>query len=226
MSKYCVRNDYKMIKNKNNTTKLHVVLCAPKKTGKTTLIRRIIQEAEAPAIGSPMPVYGFLTRRSADSGGIHRIYMFPAGLGQTDDIPADARYLGSTCGRVRDVCSETFESYGTALIRSARPGGLLIMDEIGHMEKDAPLFLRTIFEALDGDIPILASVRYTASGSEFSDPANQAGSIDYLDRIKHHPRVRLYMLTGENREGVYTEVRNHFFGGIADRKEERDHEPV
>ena len=182
----------KMIKNKNNTTKLHVVLCAPKKTGKTTLIRRIIQEAEAPAIGSPMPVYGFLTRRSADSGGIHRIYMFPAGLGQTDDIPADARYLGSTCGRVRDVCTETFETYGTALIRSARPG----------------------------------AVRYTASGSEFSDPANQAGSIDYLDRIKHHPRVRLYMLTGENREGVYTEVRNHFFGGIADRKEERDHEPV
>lgn len=214
LPKYCVRHDYKMMKSETNTTKLHVVLCAPKKTGKTTLIQRIIQEAGAPAIGSPMPVYGFLTKRFAGSGGIHRIYMLPAGRDQTDDIPADARYLGSTCSHVRDVCTETFETYGTSLIRSARPDGLLIMDEIGHMEKDAPLFLRAILEALDGDIPILASVRYTAA------------SVDYLERIKHHPRVRLYMLTEKNREGVYTEVRNHFFGGIDDRKEERDHEPI
>ena len=84
------------------------------------------------------------------------------------------------------------------------------MDEIGHMEKDARLFLQAIFDALDGDIPVLASVRYTA------DP------IDYLERIKHHPQVRLYMLTGENRDAVYAKIRNTIFG---DRKEEKDYEP-
>ena len=181
--------------------KPHIVLCAPKKTGKTTLIERIIQETMAPAAGPPIPVYGFLTKRLAGSDGMNRIHMFPAGQVQTETVTPDARYLGSTCGRVRDVCTETFDTYGTALIRSARPGGLLIMDEIGHMEKDAHLFLQTVFEALDGDIPILASVRYTA------DP------VDYLERIKHHPRVRLYMLTEENRDAVYEEVRNHIFQG-------------
>ena len=110
-----------------------------------------------------------------------------------------------------DVSTETFDIYGTALIRSARPEGLIIMDEIGHLEKDARLFLQAVFDALNGDIPVLASVRYTA------DP------IDYLERIKHHPQVRLYMLTEENRDAVYAEIRNTIFG---DRKEERDHEPL
>lgn len=202
------------MKRETNTPKPHIVLCAPKKTGKTTLIERIMQETKAPTDEPPIPVYGFQTKRFACADGIKRIYMFPAGLSQNDEGSPDARYLGSTCGRVRDVCTATFETYGTALIRSARPGGLIIMDEIGHMEKDASLFLRAVFEALDGDIPVLASVRYTAT------------PIDYLDRIKHHPRVRLYMLTEENRDDAYAEIRDHIFGGSAGRKEERDHETL
>ena len=199
------------MKSENVTPKLHIILCAPKQTGKTTLIERIMQEAMEPEAGPPIPIYGFQTNRAAGSDGINRIYMFPAGLSQNNKGHPDARYLGSTCGHVRDVCTETFETYGTALIRSARPDGLLIMDEIGHLEKDARLFLQAVFDALDGDIPVLASVRYTA------DP------IDYLERVKHHPQVRLYMLTEENRDAVYAEIRNTIFG---DRKEERDHEPL
>ena len=197
------------MKCENNTPKPHIVLCAPKKTGKTTLIGRIMQETKA---GAPsIPIYGFQTKRFAGSDGVNRIYMFPAGHVQTNSLPSDTCYLGSTCGRVRDVCTATFETYGTALIRSARPGGLIIMDEIGHMEKDARLFLQAIFDALDGDIPVLASVRYTD------------GSIDYLERIKNHPRVQLYMLTDENRDAVYAKIRNAIF---SDRKEGRDHEPL
>ena len=209
------------MKRETNTPKPHIVLCAPKKTGKTTLIERIMQEtkAEAPSI----PVYGFQTKRIAGSDGVNRIYMFPAGHVQTNSLPSDTCYLGSTCGRVRDVCTATFETYGTALIRSARPGGLIIMDEIGHMEKDARLFLQAIFDALDGDIPILASVRYTTADQAFSDSTAQSGSADYLERIKHHPRVRLYMLSEENRDAVYGEIRNAIF---SDRKEGRDHEPL
>ena len=199
------------MKRGTNTPKPHIVLCAPKKTGKTTLIEWIMKEAMTPAAEPPIPVYGFQTKRIAGSDGVNRIYMFPAGLTQNDEGSPDARYLGSTCGRVRDICTETFETYGTALIRSARPGGLLIMDEIGHMEKDARLFLQAIFDALDGDIPVLASVRYTD------------GSIDYLERIKNHPWVQLYMLTEENRDAVYAEIRNAIF---SDRKEGRDHEPL
>ena len=211
--KICVRMINEM-KREANTPKPHIVLCAPKQTGKTTLIERIMQEAMAPAAAPPIPLYGFQTKRAAGSDGVNRIYMFPAGQRQNDKGSPDARYLGSTCGRVMDVSTETFEIYGTALIRSARPEGLIIMDEIGHLEKDARLFLQAVFDALNGDIPVLASVRYTA------DP------IDYLERIKHHPRVRLYMLTEENREAVYSEVRNTIFGNSADRKEERDHEPL
>ena len=207
------------MKRETNTPKPHIVLCAPKKTGKTTLIERIMQETKAPTDEPPIPVYGFQTKRIACSDGVNRIYMFPAGHVQTDSLPSDTCYLGSTCGRVRDVCTATFETYGTALIRSARPGGLIIMDEIGHMEKDARLFLQAIFDALDGDIPILASVRYTTADQAFSDSTAQSGSADYLERIKHHPRVRLYMLSEENRDAVYDEIRDTIFGSIFDRKE-------
>ena len=185
--------------NETNVPKPHTVLCAPKKTGKTTLIERILQEAKSPASESPMPVYGFQTKRFAGPDGINRIYMFPAGRVQTDSATRKAHYIGSTRDGVRDICTETFDIFGTSLIESARPGGLLIMDEIGHMEKDASRFLQAILEALDGDISVLASVRYTA------------GSIDYLEHIKHHPRVQLYMLTEENRDSVYEQVRHHIF---------------
>ena len=201
------------MKSETNIPKPHIVLCAPKRTGKTTLIERILQEAGAPAAGAPTPVYGFQTKRFADSDGIGRIYMFPADRGLTGDNPPEARYIGSTQGRVIDVCTETFDTYGTALIRSAQPGGLLIMDEIGHMEKNASRFLRAVFEALDDDVPILASVRYTTT------------PIDYLERIKHHPRVRLYTLTEENRDDAYAEIRDNIFGG-AGRKEEVDDETL
>ena len=198
-SNYCLQKKYRIVKSETTIPKLHIVLCAPKKTGKTTLIERILQEAKSPAIGSPMPVYGFQTKRFSGSDGINRIYIFPADREQPDIAAREAHYIGSTQGRVIDVCTETFDTYGTALIRSAQPGGLLIMDEIGHMEKDAHRFLQTIFEALDGGIPVLASVRYTAA------------PIDYLERIKHHPRVQLYMLTEENRYSVYEQVRHHIF---------------
>ena len=198
-SNYCLQKKYRIVKSETTIPKLHIVLCAPKKTGKTTLIKRIIQEAAVPAIGSPMPVYGFQTKRFAGSDGINRIYMFPADREQPEIVTREAHYIGSTQGRVIDFCTETFDTYGTSLIRSAQPGGLLIMDEIGHLEKDANRFLQAILEALDGDIPVLASVRYTA------------GSIDYLEHIKHHPRVQLYMLTEENRDSVYEQVRHHIF---------------
>ena len=211
------------MKSETHIQKPHIVLCAPKKTGKTTLIERIMQEAMARPEAPPIPVYGFQTKRITGSDGVNRIYMFPAGYVRIDSLPPDTCYLGSTCGRVRDVCTATFETYGTALIRSARPGGLIIMDEIGHMEKDARLFLQAIFDALDGDIPVLASVRYTTADQAFSDSTAQSGSADYLERIKHHPRVRLYMLSEENRDAVYGEIRNAIF---SDRKEGRDHEPL
>ena len=71
------------MKCETNTLKPHIVLCAPKKTGKTTLIERIMQETKA---GAPsIPVYGFQTKRFACADGIKRIYMFPAGLSQNDE---------------------------------------------------------------------------------------------------------------------------------------------
>ena len=215
------------MKSKTDPAKPHIVLCAPRQTGKTTLIERIIREARESAAGSPIPIYGFQTKKFAGSDGTSRIYMFPAGGDLPGSIPAEARYIGSTCGRVKDVCPETFDTYGTALIRSARPGGLLIMDEIGHMEKNSPLFLRAVFEALDGDIPVLAVARYTEGDAAPAGQPPKAGdqtvSGDYLERIRRHPRVRLYMLTEDNRDAVYDEVRDILFTG---RKEAKDHEPL
>ncbi|HAB94870.1 MAG TPA: hypothetical protein DCF49_09000 [Lachnospiraceae bacterium] len=214
---------------KNTDAKPHIVLCAPRQTGKTTLVEKILREAGCPSFGAPVPVYGFQTRRLVRSDGTAEIYMFPAGSAPDSapegSVPPDARYLGSTFGRVKDVCPEAFDSYGTSLIRSARPGGLLIMDEIGHMEKNSPQFLEAVFEALDGDIPVLACVRYTeadaVSAGQIAGQAGQAAvaatigrnprSLDYLERIKHHPRVRLFMMTGENRDDIYANVRSAIF---------------
>lgn len=162
----------------------HILVCGEIGAGKSTLIARLLSR-------STRPVYGFVTKRlAAGEDGFHPIYIHPAA--------AETRVCGETnlvgtCDRGNHRANPgVFDTLGVKYLRAA-PGGLIVMDELGFMEAKAEAFVRSVFTALDGDIPVLAAVK-----ARFDVP--------FLNDVRAHPRGRLCMLTRENRDELFEEL--------------------
>lgn len=73
----------------------------------------------------------------------------------------------------------------------ARSDGIIVMDELDFMESGSPAFCQAVMERLDGNIPVLATVK--------------AGGVDveFLGRVRSHPKAELYMLCPERLDELY-----------------------
>ena len=82
-----------------------------------------------------------------------------------------------------------FETAGLAALAGAEDCDLLLMDEIGRMERRAEGYSARILTLLDGGVPILGVVQKKAD-----TPLAQA--------IRSHPCVRLIEVSEENRSAL------------------------
>ena len=166
--------------------KKHILICGRRQVGKTTMVTRLMQELT-------VPVYGFQTARAAtDPDGTHHICMYPAG--RADGHMSAENHIGECNMHVRSVQPRVFDELGVSLLRAARPGGVIVMDELGFMEAGSEIFCGEVLKTLDGDIPVLATVKDTDLGASF------------LDRVRQHPDAELYMLTRENYDEVLSVI--------------------
>lgn len=171
----------------------HILICGKRQVGKTTLVNRVIEAIDR-------PVYGFRTKVSApDENGVRQVYMYPAGKHIASDDPeymTAENHIGDTCRKVLSVNTEVFDRMGVSLIRSANKDGILVMDELGFMEENAKDFCDAVLEALDSDIPILATVKDTDKNCRF------------LEAVRNHPLAEVLMIDEENRDEVFRCVRD------------------
>jgi nucleoside-triphosphatase len=101
-----------------------------------------------------------------------------------------------------------FETVGVGAIETAlepgpRPGrggpppvGLIVMDELGFLEKNAPRFQAAVFRALAGPLPVIGVLKDTDAPSGPSGPANA-----FLEKVRASG-VLLLRVTEKNREEV------------------------
>jgi len=161
--------------------KRHILIAGERGAGKSTLIKSLQK-----ALGRP--VYGFRTvREKADAEGVHPIYIHRASDCREDYASGPENRIGICDGSRHDANSAVFDTLGAAYIAEAQPGGVIIMDELGFMEKDAEIFKKAVFSALDGDIPVIAAVK-----------ARQ--DIGFLKEVRAHPKAEVYTLTPQNRD--------------------------
>ncbi len=162
---------------------MHVFLTGERQIGKSWAVRRT---AEALSL----PCKGFLTRFLAGEKGGSALYMVPP---DQPDL-ADESHLVAVRedGKMRPLPGR-FDSLGVQLLREAgeHKEALILMDELGHLEKDARLFRREILERLNGNIPVLGVLRQGQPWHGF---------------IIDHPRVRVLTVTQENRNGIEHEI--------------------
>lgn len=128
-----------------------ILICGPRGVGKSTLIRRLTALY-------PGPVSGFVTKREtvADGEGLFPIYIHPAACPEARRQYGPENLIGR-CDRRRSVrCTPVFDDWGPRLLEGP---GLLLMDELGFLERDARRFQEAVLAALQGDQPVLAAVK-------------------------------------------------------------------
>ena len=162
---------------------MHVFLTGNRQTGKSRAVRRA-----AEMLGRPCK--GFLTCFLTRERGSSSLYMVPP---EEKDLRDEEHVVAVLEGGKMRPLTERFDTLGAQLLREARshPEALILMDECGHLEKNAMIFRQEILACLDGDIPVLGVLRRDQPWHDF---------------IKNHPKVRVLTLTEENREGIAEEI--------------------
>ena len=159
---------------------MHVFLTGPVQIGKSTLLRASLDALQPQKLG------GFRTVSvQPQADGSRPVYLHPAC--SPDELHESANRVGIRRPGLGIVSfPAAFETAGLAALAGAEDCDLLLMDEIGRMERRADTYSARILTLLDGGVPILGVVQKKAD-----TPLAQA--------IRSHPRVRLIEVSEENR---------------------------
>ncbi len=164
---------------------MHCLIVASPGVGKSTLIRRVLEELDR-------PVFGYVTRKERhewDETLGHPIYIYPAGQ---PERRSGENLVGHCKDRRPTIYAEVFCRFAPHLWEPVPSDGVIILDEIGFMESASPAFCDGILHLLDGDIPVIAAVKDK--------------DTEFLRRIRNHPKAKCFPLTESNREQTYHAV--------------------
>ncbi len=162
----------------------HILIVGNNETDRAGIIDRLL--AQIPGV----LLYGYRSvLEPAESDGRGPIYIYPV---KGERLRGEDNLLGWCKEHQAQAYPDAFER-NAYLIEDARPDGLLVMDEIGPMESKSPRFCAAVLAALDGDVPVLASVR--------------DNDKPFLESVRNHPNAQRFFLTQDNAEEIFAAVR-------------------
>lgn len=162
----------------------HVFLTGEIGCGKSTALRSALDLLKG------LNVQGLQTYYNEPRGSeIKRLYL--RAFGDAAQGTFLAELPGGDLSRIVPVFNET----GCALLEQARESAeLIVIDEIGRLERDALAYHEALRLCIEGDVPMLCAIRKLKA--------------PWADWIRNHPRVRLIEVTRENRDNIPHEILN------------------
>lgn len=162
--------------NDDSNQRKHLFLTGPKQIGKSTVLRRLLQDREA-------KIGGFRTVRIAleDGASIHMVA--PSENAYTDENRIFSRRKG-----VLHIDPADFDRIGCGLLAASHDCDLILMDELGPNEANSEKFRQAVLRVLDGDVPVYGVLQVAAS--------------DFLDAVASRPDVQVITISQENRDNM------------------------
>lgn len=164
---------------------MHALIVGPRGVGKSTLIRRVLENVD-------MPVFGFESKkeiRLEDPEKGSPVYIYEAGKPHVQS----AENLVGYCKKHRMApLPSGFDRFAPKLTGPVPAGHLVLMDEIGFLEATSEPFCAAVLGLLDGDTPVIAAVKDK--------------DIPFLEAVRSHPNCRCFFITEENRDELFAEV--------------------
>lgn len=157
----------------------NLFLTGPIQIGKSTALRQALEACQ-------ITPGGFLTRWSDRGDTLH---MLPVSGGT---CCPDNQIARRQDGRVTPD-PDAFTRIGCQLL--ATPGELIIMDELGFLERDAAAFRQRVWELIAGPIPVLGVVR-------------QRGSL-FLEDLRQRSDTAIWTVSLENRSQMPQKIAHY-----------------
>ena len=164
---------------------MHALIVGDRGVGKSTLIRRVLNELNR-------AVFGFETKKEEALEDPIRgcpIYIYDAGKPHCQTAE---NFLGYHANPDFDAFTAAFDRYAPKLMEAVPEYAVIELDEIGFLEAKSENFCRALLHLMDGDRPVIAAVKDRET--------------DFLNRIREHPKARCFTITPENRDVLYEEV--------------------
>ena len=158
---------------------MHLFLTGEIQVGKSTLLSALLDSLGLPACG-----FRTCWRRTEGEDTLHLLPWGVEAACGTDNQVARRRD-----GRA-ETLSGRFDTLGTELL-TPRPGcAVMVMDELGFLERNDLRFQEAVLRALDGPLPVLGVIK----------PRN----VPFLDQVRAHEGVQVVTVTPENRDELRT----------------------
>lgn len=164
---------------------MKILICGDINAGKSTLIERLVADmGEKPR--------GYITvRLPEDADGVSNVYLY--NIADAPERVEDAEVILRFDGEKREAYPEKLDTLGVKYLEDIPEGSLVVLDEIGTLEDRAPEFQKAVLRILGGPYRVFASVK--------------AQNTDFLRTVRRHPDCELFIITPENREKLYLQLK-------------------
>ena len=164
---------------------MKILLCGDVNSGKSTMIRKLVADMG-------VPPRGYITLR-LPAGADGKSYVYLYDIASPPENITDAQVIMSISDAGTERHPEYMDSLAASCLRGIPEGSLVVMDEIGTLESAAPVFQREVMRILSGNYSVFAAVK--------------AQNTDFLRAVRRHPDCELYIITPENRDDLYAQIK-------------------
>ena len=168
--------DFRPIPPKPAEHPKHLFLTGPKRIGKSTVLRRLLEERD-------ISVGGFRTVRIKTENGasVHMIRL------QELEFTDENRIFYRSNGELH-LDAADFDRIGCNLLENAGDFDLVLMDELGPTEAEAMKFRQKVIDTLEGNVPVYGVL--------------QMADSDFLDQVAAREDVQVIVVDENNRDSL------------------------